>query len=168
MWIWLKMLQGMKNCIWLEPQISAQDVVGLSSAGSVGQRLTGHLWASQSCCDCVISLLMKKPGETFDLENTQLVERLNKKPNHQMTSFLFFFFFLSYHIISDHVCFSFVIFQQSLSCVERGMRKTAYCYCWTSPVAPVIPRGLKWVKWFVCFFERVLERGSGIKVDANH
>lgn len=42
-----------------------------SSAGSVGERLAGHLWASQSCCDCVISLLMTKPGETLDLENAQ-------------------------------------------------------------------------------------------------
>ncbi len=39
------MLLGMKNCIRLEPQIFCSDVV-FSSAGSVGQKLAGHLWAS--------------------------------------------------------------------------------------------------------------------------
>ena len=61
----------MKNCFWLEPEIFfffCSDVVFSSALAVWDKKLAGHLWASQSCCDCVISLLMKKPGEAFDLE----------------------------------------------------------------------------------------------------
>lgn len=61
--IWLVVKRG-KLCL-----IGTTDFAQTWFLAQLGQSLAGHLWASQSCCDCVISLLMKKSGETFDLEN---------------------------------------------------------------------------------------------------
>lgn len=137
--------------------------VVFSSAGSVGQKLAGHLWASSNCCDCVISLLMKKPGETFDLENVHTAFRATfavwmaeweAKPSDD-----FFFFF--YCMLPEYVCLSLMMFQQSMSC------QWGYSYCLTSSVIPG-SFGTDTREMACVFFELMLERDSGIKLDTNH
>lgn len=123
------------------------DVV-FSSAGSVGQKLAGHLWASSNCCDCVISLLMKKPGETFDLENAHtafvllsLCEWLNEKPNHQMISFSFTVCFLS--------MFAYLWWCFNNRCRVKCTMNEATATVWLAQLFH-IPLGLTWEKWHVC------------------
>lgn len=162
------MLLRMKNLYLIGTTDFAQSWF-LAQLAVRGQRLAGHLWASKSCCDCVISLLMKKPGDVWSGKGSHClcakvvhcVNDLNEKPNHQMASFLFSIYSL--------IMFAYLLWYfNNPFHVKCGMSKTAYSYCLTSPVIPDIPWGLKWVKWFVCFFEHMLERGSGIKVDTNH
>lgn len=111
--------------------------LAFSSAGRVGQKLAGHLWASKNCCDCVISLLMKKPGGTFDLLKAptvyvllSLCEWLNEKPKHQILSFLYSVYSLS-------------MFTYLWWCFNKPyhakctMSKAMYSYCLTSSIIPV-------------------------------
>lgn len=137
--------------IWLKPQISLSVV--FSSSGSVGQKLTGPLWASKNCCDCVISLLMKKPAGMFDLENAHTAFALqfhfhcvnDWMRNQTIKQFLPF-------SVYSHSMFAYLLwcFNNPFH-VKCKMGKAAYSSCFTSSIIPVIPWGLTWVKWFVCF-----------------